>query len=290
MPLIPKPIVKIFSQRYIAGEKLNDAVEISRRLNKKGIMTTIDFLGEEIKTKEEALKVLNTYKEILKVIAEEKIDANISLKPTHLGLKLDKELAYNNIRELVIEAQKYNNFVRIDMEDSSCTDDTLEIFSRLKKEFNNVGTVIQAYLRRTIKDVNNLIEIGANLRLCKGIYIEPRKIAWKDKEIINKNFSHCLEKLFLNRCYVGVATHDEKLVWECLSLVDKYGLKKDEYEFQMLLGVDHELRDIIVSTGNRLRIYVPFGKDWYKYSVRRLKENPNIVSDIVKSIFNPYKI
>jgi proline dehydrogenase len=209
----------------------------------------------------------------------------VSIKPTHLGLKIDKEFCYNNIRSIVEEAQKYNNFVRIDMEDHTCTTDTIEIFLRLKKDYSNVGMVIQSYLRRTTDDLNTLIEQKANLRLCKGIYIEPRPVAYRDPSIINDNFKYGLEKLLGAGCYVGIATHDEKLVWHALSQIDKLKLRREEYEFQMLLGVTEELRDVLVSAGHPLRIYVPFGKHWYAYSMRRLKENPNIARSIIKNIF-----
>ncbi len=225
------------------------------------------------------------YREILKVIDREKLDCNVSLKPTHMGLKLDKHFCYQNIRSIVEQAKKFNNFVRIDMEDHTCTDDTLEIFLKLQAEFGNVGTVIQSYMRRTVDDVNNLCEHKANLRLCKGIYVEPREVAYKDKGTVNDNYLYALEKLLAGGCYVGIATHDEKLVWGAKMLIDKLQLKREEYEFQMLLGVDEQLRDIIVAAGHRLRVYVPFGEQWYAYSVRRLKENPNMAGYIVKAIF-----
>jgi proline dehydrogenase len=202
-----------------------------------------------------------------------------------LGLKIDKKFCYNNIRAIVDAAQKYGNFIRIDMEDHTCTTDTIEIFLDLKKKYSNVGVVIQSYLRRTIDDINTLIEEKANLRLCKGIYVEPRKVAYKNPSIVNDNFKYSLEKLLGAGCYVGIATHDEELIWHALSQIDKYNLKSENYEFQMLLGVTEELRDILVSAGHRLRVYVPFGEHWYAYSMRRLKENPNIARSVIKNIF-----
>jgi proline dehydrogenase len=285
LPLVPKPIVYLFAKRYIAGPKLEDAVRAIRSFNEKNIMATVDILGEEIHKKEDALRVVEQYKEVLATIEKENLDSNISIKPTHLGLKIDKEFCYNNIQSIVVEAKKSNNFVRIDMEDHTCTSDTLELFFRLKKEYDNIGVVIQSYLRRTISDLNLLLEQKANLRLCKGIYVEPRKIAYKDKTIINDNFKYCLERLLGNKCYVGIATHDEKLVWHALSVIDKLQLEKDEYEFQMLLGVTEELRAILVNEGHRLRVYVPFGEHWHAYSLRRLKENPSVALYIVKHIF-----
>ncbi len=286
LPYFPKSFVALFSRHYIAGEHLNDAIRVVRDLMANGMCATIDVLGEEVTQKEQALQAVENYKKVLQTIDVEKLDSNISVKLTHMGLKIDKEFCFNNIRTLVEEAQKYGNFVRIDMEDSTCTEDTLEIYRKLREDYNNVGTVLQAYMRRTIKDINNLIPINPNLRICKGIYREPREIAYKDKFIINKNYTYAVEKLITNGCYVGIATHDERLVWEAFRMIDQYQLEKDRYEFQMLLGVDTQLRRIIVREGHRLRVYVPFGKEWFAYSTRRLKENPNIVGHIFRNMMN----
>lgn len=287
LPYVPKPLVGIISRQYIAGEKLEDAVREIKELNAQGICATLDLLGEEVKEKEDSLKALESYKQILHTIDKEKLDSNVSVKPTHMGLKIDKEFCYNNIKSLLDEAKKLNNFVRIDMEDSSCVDDTLEVFLRLKKDYNNVGTVIQSYMRRLINDVNTLIPHKVNLRLCKGAYYwEKREVVYKDLEIINESYRYIVEKLLANNCYVGIATHDEKLVFEGIKLVDKLKLKPNQYEFQMLLGVDPELRRIIVGAGHKLRVYVPFGKEWFAYSVRRLKENPKMVNYIIKNTFH----
>jgi proline dehydrogenase len=283
LPFVPKPIVGFFSRHYIAGDDLEDAVKLVKELNKNKLMATVDVLGEEVSKKSQCLEAVELYKQALVAIEREKLDANISVKPTHMGLKIDKELCFENIKSLVVEAARRNNFVRIDMEDSSTTDDTLEIYLRLKKDFSNVGTVLQSYLRRNIDDINNLIPHNANLRLCKGIYNEKREIAYKDKVIVNDNFKYSLRKLLENNCYVGIATHDEKLVWHALKLIDQLGLKPDQYEFQMLLGVDHEMRRIIVNSGHRLRVYVPFGTQWFGYSTRRLKENPAIAGHILRN-------
>jgi len=285
LPLIPKFIVGFFSRKYIAGATLEKAIEKISEFNRNGIMATIDILGEEIEIREDALLVVNEYKQVLAAIEKNGLDANVSIKPTHLGLKIDKTFCYENIQIIVEEAQKYNNFVRIDMEDHTCTSDTLDIFFNLKKQYSNVGIVIQAYLRRTIDDLTRLVKEKSNLRLCKGIYVEPRSEAYKDLTIINDNFKYSLEKLLGAGCYVGIATHDEKLVWHALSIIDKLKLSKTEYEFQMLLGVTEELRDILVSAGHRMRIYVPYGEHWHAYSMRRLKENPNLATSIIKNIF-----
>lgn len=286
LPLVPKPIVGYFSKNYIAGSKLDDAVRVVKDLNAKGIMATIDLLGEEVAHREEAEEAAEMYRTILRRIDEDNLDANISVKPTQMGLKIDKDFCYQNIKSILEQAVSLNNFVRIDMEDRTVTTDTIELFLRYKDEFeNHVGMVLQSYLRRTADDVRNLVKYKVNIRLCKGIYNEPRTDAYKQMPIINENFKYCLEMLVKGGCYVGIATHDEILVWHGIKTVEEMELKKDEYEFQMLLGVDEKLRDIIVSAGHRLRVYVPFGKDWYPYSTRRLKENPQMAGYVFKAIF-----
>jgi len=282
---VPGPIVGIFARGYIAGEELKHAVEVTRDLNHKGMMATIDILGEFIKKKDEATYFKEQCLEILKGIDREGLDANLSLKPTQMGLELDKEFAFANIREIVELAAGLNNFVRIDMEDHPCTDDTLEFFRRLREEFpGHVGVVLQSYLRRSLDDIEALSDGLLHFRLCKGIYNEPREIAYKDMTIINRSFVCCLDKMFEKGAYVGIATHDEKLIFESLQLIRKYRLQRDDYEFQMLLGVDQELRDLLVKDGHRLRVYVPFGKSWLPYSKRRLKENPSIAQHALRQM------
>ena len=283
---VPGPIVGIFAKGYIAGEELKHAVEVTRDLNGKGMMATIDILGEFIKKQDEATYFKEQCLEILKAIDREGLDANLSLKPTQMGLELDKEFAFANIREIVELAAGLNNFVRIDMEDHPCTDDTLEFFRRLREEFpGHVGVVLQSYLRRSLDDIEALSDGLLHFRLCKGIYNEPREIAYKDMTIINRSFVCCLDKMIEKGAYVGIATHDEKLIFESLQLIRKYGLQRDDYEFQMLLGVDQQLRDLLVKDGHRLRVYVPFGKSWLPYSKRRLKENPSIAQHALRQMF-----
>jgi len=283
LPFVPKPVVGYFAKNYIAGETIEDAVRVVRDLMDEGACATIDVLGEEVKEKDHARKVAETYQNVIHMIDSERLDSNVSIKLTHMGLKIDKQFCYDNVRKLLTVAKEYENFIRIDMEDHTCTSDTLEIFKRLRADFENVGAVLQTYMRRTLKDVNSLLLLNPNLRICKGIYNEPRDIAYKDDDIINQNFTYVIEKLLGNGSYIGIATHDEKLVWEAFRLIDKYQLRKDQYEFQMLLGVDPELRQIILTEGHRLRIYVPYGREWFAYSTRRLKENPNIAGHIMKS-------
>lgn len=288
IPLVPKPIVGFFSRRYIAGETLADAVRVVRELNSQGMMATLDVLGEEVASREEALATADLYKQALAAIQAENLDANISVKLTQMALKHDPHFCREVFREVVREAHRRSNFVRIDIEDSTCTDETLAIYNELRREFDNIGVALQAYLRRTAIDTDNLMKNGpANLRLCKGIYVEPRLIAYKERDLINRNFTFVLERMLHDGAYVGIATHDEHLVWEGMRLVHELGLSKDQYEFQMLLGVDLELRKIILGAGHRLRIYVPFGEKWYPYSMRRLKENPQIARYIIANLFRP---
>ncbi|MFQ5824348.1 MAG: proline dehydrogenase family protein [bacterium] len=287
IPFVPKFLVRCASARYIAGSTLDDAVRVVRSLNEEGCCATLDVLGEHVSKEDEVELAVQEYIKALQRIEQEKLDSNISVKLTMLGLKLDVNLCLENMRRLVKKAQEYGNFVRIDMEDSTCTTDTLKVYSELKKDFTNVGFVIQTYLRRSLQDIraqmNNNLKI--NVRVCKGIYNEPRDIAYKDKEIINSNFILLVEELFRNRNYVGVATHDEKLVWASYKIIDELKLAKEDYEFQMLLGVDEQLRRIILKDGHRLRVYVPYGQRWYEYSIRRLKENPKIAGYVVKNFF-----
>ncbi len=291
LPLMPKNLVWVFSKRYIAGTKIDQAVSISKKLNNDGYMVTIDLLGEFIEDLSEATKNKEEYIGIIETIQKNKIEGNYSLKPTMFGLLLDKEVAYENIREIVKKAAEFNNFVRIDMEDSPCVDMEIELYRRLKKEFpTNVGLVMQAYMRRTMDDLKSMMDMHSedaplNFRLCKGIYVEPASIAYKKYEEINEHYLEDLEFLLKNGIYVGIATHDVPLVEGAYKLIEKYKVPKDKYEFQMLYGVTPHLRESILERGHRLRVYVPFGKDWFAYSTRRLKENPKMASEIIKALF-----
>lgn len=292
MPLMPKGLVKPFARRYVAGESMEEMLGTVRRFHHEGIFSTVDLLGEFIHQKEEALASSQAYKDVLKALYNDPLHlnthANISIKLSAMGLLLDKQFCYDVVRDLVATAKEFDNFVRIDMEDTPCTSDTIAIYLKLREEFTNVGIVLQAYLRRTLGDARQIIaERAGHFRLCKGIYVEPRSMAFKDHRLINKNYALVLEEMFRSRAYVGIATHNEELVWEAMRLIDHYKLSKDDYEFQMLLGVDPELRQIIVDGGHKMRVYVPFGKDWYAYSLRRLKENPSIAGHILKNMLTP---
>ena len=284
--MMPRSIVGIFSRKYIAGETLESAVNMVKELNSKGIYATLDVLGESVNNKEDAERAFNNAMKVFDAIIENNLMANLSVKPTQLGLSFDKEFAKNQILELVKHANEIKNFVRIDMEDSHYTDDTINIYKSIFENYSNVGIVLQAYLKRTYNDTVVLNKLGTNYRLCKGIYIEPTSIAYKDKQMVRDNFMKSLESMLKNGNYVGIATHDEYLINESYQLIEKLGIPKDKFEFQMLLGVREDLRDKINNDGYKIRIYVPFGEDWYPYSIRRLKENPQIAGYIVKSIFS----
>lgn len=287
IPFVPKFFVRRVASRYIAGTTLDEAIDTIKDLQHQGCRATIDVLGEHIDRKEQAEFAVQEYLTALDKISQEKLDANISIKLTMLGLKLDVEFCLENTRKLAQRAKELGNFVRIDMEDSSCTTDTLKVYKELKKSYDNVGFVIQAYMRRSLLDIREQMNTNSkiNVRVCKGIYIEARDIAYKDKDIVNSNYSMLVEELLKNGNYVGIATHDEKLVWSAFKIIDMLNLTNERFEFQMLLGVDEELRRLIVSGGHKLRVYIPYGKQWYEYSIRRLKENPKIARYVLKNFF-----
>jgi proline dehydrogenase len=277
LPAVPRPVVRRLSQRYIAGPTLDDAVEVVRSLNDEAKMATIDVLGEEITRREEATALLAEYEDVLDRISREALDSNISVKLTGLGLNLDHEFCCDNISELVREAGARSSFVRIDMEDSSTTSETLALYRELREQgLDNVGVVLQAYMKRTLADIAGLADLRPNVRVCKGIYVEPPAVAFQEFETVRMNFVEAVSALMEAGCYVAVATHDDWVIGEALALIEERGLGPSDYEFQMLLGVRPELGDELVREGHRLRIYVPFGRQWYEYSLRRLQENPKI--------------
>ena len=292
LPFMPKKLVWVFSKRYIAGESMEEGLLASKLLNEKGIEVTVDILGEFITTLDEAEKNRDEYLEVIERFTSEKVKGNFSIKPTMFGMLLDKEVCYNLLREVVQVAAEKDSFIRIDMEDSQCVDMELDIFRRLRKEFpKHVGLVLQAYLRRTESDLVALNDLNSanypiSFRLCKGIYVEPENIAFKEYDEVRQHFLRDLKYMFDNKMFVGIATHDKFLVEESMKMIGEMNIPKNMYEFQMLYGVSEELRDIIHEQGHRVRVYVPFGKDWLAYSVRRLKENPKMVSYILENGMN----
>jgi len=284
---LPRGIVKPVAMRYIAGERLEDAIRVLRDLNSKKMTATVDVLGENVSKKEESLQAAKACREVLEAIEKNHLDSSLSIKLTQLGLKLDPEFCHENVKGLLTVARSQGTFVRIDMEDSSATTATLKLYERLCSDgFENVGVVIQAYLKRSEEDVQGLIRRMANVRLVKGIYIESEAIAFKDKEEIRHNYLKLLRMLLEAKCYVGIATHDDVLIRNAYQYIQEMHLPRSDYEFQMLYGVRVKLRDQIVADGHRMRIYVPFGKQWYSYSLRRFQENPQIARYVLQSILS----
>lgn len=291
LPHMPKGLVWIFSKKYISGENMSDAMRESERLNAEGCSVTLDVLGEFITMLSEADTFKAQYIQAIEQFSERKIKGNVSLKPSMFGLLLDKEACYINIREIVAVAAKHNNFIRIDMEDSCCTDDEITLYNRLRMEFPmNVGLVLQAYMRRTLDDLKLMKESHSestplNFRLCKGIYIEDKAIAFKGYQEVRDHYLEDLEFMLKNGIYVGIATHDHYLVQQSIQMIERLNISKDRYEFQMLFGVNPILRRSIVEKGHPMKVYVPFGTHWFRYSTRRLKENPYMVWHIIKALF-----
>ena len=283
LPWVPKFIVGKVASRYVAGETLEAALEAIARLNAEGAMATMDLLGEEVREPEKTRETAAHYERMLAAIAERRLDCNISIKPTALGLNIDAALFEENLGRIAATAQRLGNFVRIDMEDHTTTEATLAAYHRLQPVHGTLGVVFQSYMRRTLADIAALPSQGANVRLCKGIYIEPRAVAWKGYETVRLNYLLALEKLLAQGVYVGIATHDEHLCCGAIGLVDRLRVPRHRYEFQMLLGVDSDLRRILIAGGHRLRVYVPYGRDWYPYSMRRLRENPEVALHVMRA-------
>lgn len=284
--IVPKPIVKIFAKNYIAGETLGEAENTVKKLNSFNCRTSIDLLGEYVESKQQALKEMNIRYAVLDAIVDSKLNSNQSIKLTSLGLGIDFEFCYENTLNIIKYAKERNIFVRMDMEDSPYHDRTIEIYKKFRADgYDNVGVVIQSYMKRSLEDLQELSKYNASIRLCKGIYVEPEKLAFKTYDAVNDNYKVLLNYLFDNKMNVGIATHDDVLINYAIEEVEKRNLSKDAYEFQMLLGVREQKRDEIISLGHNMRIYVSFGKDWYGYSMRRFKENPKIAGHVFKALF-----
>jgi proline dehydrogenase len=262
------------TRRFVAGEELADAVEAIRILNQKGISASFDHLGESITSETATREEVNEYVRVLDSIEENKLDSNVSVKLTQLGLDVSHELCYANTRKIVEAAAGYGNFVRIDMEESSKVDATLEVFKRLRNEFENVGIVIQAYLYRSEKDIEELLKIRARVRLCKGAYKEPASVAFPDKVDVDANYIKLTKLLLTSGIYHGLATHDENMIAAAEQLTRELSIASDKFEFQMLYGIRRDLQEKLVREGYRMRVYVPYGRYWYPYFMRRLAERP----------------
>jgi proline dehydrogenase len=285
LPFVPKPLVGLVASRYVAGETLEDAVRTVRALNAEGCRATLDVLGEDVTRFSETEETVAEYRRALETIPAQRLDSNISVKLTAFGLKLDPSRCRAQFERILETARASDNFVRIDMEDSSVTEETIGVFLESRRRTEKVGLVLQAYLRRSRDDARRAAEVRANVRVCKGIYAEPSEIAYQGREEIRDNFAAIVEDLLSRGCFVGIATHDATLVERALATVRRLDLPRDAYEFQMLLGVAVDLRRRLVAAGHRLRVYVPYGKSWHAYSLRRLKENPAIAGQVVRGMF-----
>jgi proline dehydrogenase len=292
LPAVPRRVVRRLSDRYIAGPELEDAVATVRALNEAGRKATLDVLGEEVATAEEARAIRDEYEQAMEAIESEGLDANVSVKLTALGLNVDSELCAESVHALTGIAAGHGRFLRIDMEDSSTTTATLDLYRELRAEGReNVGIVLQAMLRRTLDDVGELVDLRPNVRVCKGIYVEPADVAYQGDEAIRFNFVETMAALWEGGAKVAVATHDDVLVAKALELIGERELGHERYEFQLLLGVREELADELVGGGHTVRIYVPYGRKWYEYSLRRLQENPKLAGyvarDVVRHLSEP---
>ncbi len=282
LPAVPRSVVRRVSAPYIAGPTLGDARRVVAALNADGKRATIDVLGEELHRAAEAEAIAAEYGDVLAAIDDDRLDANVSVKLTGLGLKLDLELCRSQLESVVRDAKARGAFVRIDMEDASCVDDTLALYRALRGAgLENVGIVVQASLKRTLADLAELRDLRPSVRLCKGIYVEPVAVAFHNAEVVRRSFVSCLDALLAGGSRVGIATHDERLLVESLARVES--LPSEAYEFQMLLGVREGRASELVRAGHPLRVYVPYGRRWYEYSLRRLQENPQMAGVIAKA-------
>jgi len=285
-PLMPKFVIGRVASVYVAGDKLEDGLNLAQKLNSKGFTATLDLLGEEVKNRKETNKVREAYCNLLEGIANYGIDCNISLKLTALGLRLNEELCWDNLSVVLDKAREYNNFVRLDMEDSTVTDATIEMCKKGKDYYSKCGTVLQAYMRRTSDDIDNLNVHNANIRLCKGAYKESLELAYDDYQEIRNNYMKNAEKIMDKGIFIGLATHDKWLINELEKLINRKKYKKTKYEFQALSGVPiDKTLERLIDSGHKVRYYIPYGPDWYAYSMRRMKENPDIWKHTLKAFF-----
>jgi proline dehydrogenase len=282
---MPKSLVGRVGRRYAAGEEVEDAVRVVEGLAKEGCPATVGMLGEHATDERHTHERVDEYRRALDALEKQSFkDYRVAVKLTDLGLTLDRELCRKNLEEILLYARERGRFLEVDMEESPFVSATLDMVLDMHERHGNTGAVAQAYLRRTLEDVQRLVEAGIPVRLVKGVYVEGREVAYRDYDIVRENYVLLLEELLRGGIYVGIATHDEYLTWHALRLIHRMGLTKDQYEFQMIMGVQEELRRILVEAGHRVRVTVLFGKDWYEYSLRRLKENPTIAGYVTKDV------
>jgi proline dehydrogenase len=284
LPHMPRTLVGKVSSRYIAGENLEDAMNVVQRYNDRGVRATVDVLGEFVDHFAAVEETVQAYLGLLDELDRRQLRAGVSIKLTAFGLLLDAARCREAVTRLVDHAATLGRYVRVDMEDSPVTDATFEIYRAMRARYERVGIVIQAYLRRTQADAARLAAEGADVRLCKGIYVEPQAVAWKHPQAVRSNYTRALEILLCGSGHVAIATHDEPLVWDALDLIQRLHIPPERYEFQALLGVAQPLIDTLIEQREPVRIYVPFGKAWFAYATRRLRENPAIVGHVTRDL------
>lgn len=273
------------ASRFVAGESLDMACDVIAELNRKGLAVTIDYLGEFIEDEQEAGKMAEECIEAIRMIGTNELDSQLSLKLTSMGLDVSEQVVMNNMRRILDEARAHRVFVTLDMEDFPRCQPTLDVFKTLKSEYNELGTVIQAYLYRTERDIEELDEYHPNLRLVKGAYKEPRDVAFPEKKDVDENFKKIIKKHMQNGNYTAVATHDDKIIDYTRDLVKDQGIPRDSFEFQMLYGIRTEKQLELAKEGYKVRVYVPYGTDWYGYFMRRLAERPANIAFVLKGLF-----
>ncbi|MBI2341966.1 MAG: proline dehydrogenase family protein [Deltaproteobacteria bacterium] len=282
---IPMNFLFIFAKRFIAGQTLGEALPVVEQLHRDGFATTLDILGESVTNPAEARNMADDYCNVIRMLREKNLDANMSLKLTQLGLDISNDLCFDNVAKILIEAGKNGGFIRVDMEGSAYTQRTLDMVKRWHNIYPNVGTVLQAMLKRTPKDVENLLEEKVGIRLCKGAYKEPHNVAFPDKRDVDRQYEILMDRLIGSGIYHGIATHDEKMINKAKEFAANYGIGKDKFEFQMLLGIRRDLQRQLLKDGWRVRIYVPYGSAWLPYTLRRIRERKENLWFVVKNIF-----
>lgn len=287
IPFLPKFFVKIVASPYIAGITDEEMLKNVQELNKKGYKVAIDILGEHVETENEANEITSRYISIYDEISKRNLDANISIKLTHIGQDLGLDIVKNNLTKLVQAAKKNNNFLRLDMENVPYTSETIQLYKEMFEHYKKIGIVIQAYLHRSFNDIESLSDKKFNVRICKGIYVEDPKLVLKNYNEIRENYIRLVKEALNKGSYVGIATHDEYLIDNLYSWLKENNISKERYEFQVLHGVPMKRKlEKLLNEGNTIRVYLPYGKNWYDYSVRRLKENPKMAGYIIKNLFS----
>jgi proline dehydrogenase len=283
--VLSNPVARRTARRFVAGEELDDAIAAARGSNAAGMKATLDVLGENVTTREDAVHARERYLEMFSRIARERLDANVSLKLTQLGLDFGADFCVEQMLPIVKHAESLGNFVRIDMEGSAYTEKTIEIARRLRQQSASVGTVIQSYLRRSEQDVRDLLAVSCRIRLCKGAYLEPPEIAFAEKQDVDANYVKLMQLLLGSGVYHGIATHDPKMIQATKEFAARQGIAKDKFEFQMLYGIRPDLQRQLIREGYGMRVYIPYGHDWFPYFMRRLAERPANLIFILKNLF-----